>query len=634
MGKIFTFLLLSACTLGSLQLLAQPPEAFRLNGNNYILGHDPIDASGEFTVEFWAYVPAGDGKAHQLIAEGSPGATFYVGYDANGIINIGDLWGPTGVQMPFGTWTHFAVTFDDNSFATTLYINGVQTAMSYDFAFADGNPLTVGTSADLTALRFTGEMQNVAVYSLPRSASQIKADMFSTNFSDATLTMFYRMNDPSGTTVTNGALSGNSQDGVIYGDDGSNSYIASPIQYSSNALTFDGANDTVYIPANAAYDLSTSTGGTIEFWVNPATLSSSFATILGNRGPDPGGGVRYSIHLSATQVGLDVGTGQVNAINLPDTLTPTGVWHHMAFVNTGSATNVYINGNLLGPIPGSFNTVTGQPLVFGQALAPTAGANETAFNGSLDEIRIWNTQRSPADILANMNNTLTGTEPGLVAEFGFDEGVPGGDNTGLTTTLDNSTVANNGTLKSFTLSGPASNFSLHTLTSVPLPLTLTRFTANRDDDESLLQWETGMEQNTLDFIVERSSDGQHYSTIGTVDAAGNSTIARNYEFTDRTPRPNANFYRLKLTDIDGQYTYSPVCVVNYPVANRLFWYATGPGSATVSLSQGNNEFYSLADASGRLIRLGQLSGGKTQFAGLPAGIYFVRIGSLVTKIIL
>jgi len=95
------------------------------------------------------------------------------------------------------------------------------------------------------------------------------------------------MNDLCCTTVTNSALSGNSQDGVINGDDGSDSYIASPIQYSSNALTFDGGTHTVYVPANTAYDLSTSTGGTIEFWVNPTTVSSGFATLVGNRGPGP-----------------------------------------------------------------------------------------------------------------------------------------------------------------------------------------------------------------------------------------------------------------------------------------------------------------------------------------------------------
>ena len=637
MGKIFTYLMTSACLFLSLPLLAQQPEAFKFTGTNYIVGQDPIDASGEFTVEFWAFIPSTseDGNSHQLIAEGQPGTTFYVGYGPDGFIYVGDTWGNTGIQMPFDTWTHFAVTYDDNAFLTSVYLNGVlQIATNNFFGFEDGNSLTIGTSADLTAPLFTGAIQDVAVYDAPRTAAQIKADMFSPNLSDGSLTMFYSMNDPDLTTVTNTSLAGNSQNGTIFGDgtDAANSYAPSPVQFSSNALTFDGANAAVAIPGNNAYDLSSSSGGTIELWVNPATLSSNFATLLGNRG---NGTVRYSIHLSSTQVGLDMGSG-VNAIDLPDTLTTTGIWHHMAFVNTGSATNVYINGNLLGSIPGSFGTATLQQLTLGQAI--NASGNETAFNGSLDEVRIWNTQRTAADIQANMNNTLTGTETGLVAEFGFDEGVPGGNNSGLTTTLDNSPTGNFGTLQSFALAGTNANFTLHTLNSVPLPLTLTRFTANRDNDASVLQWETAQEQNTLDFVVQRSTDGQNYASIGTVAAAGNSSSARNYEFTDQTPQPNANYYRLKQTDIDGTFTYSPISVVNFPVSGRLIWYATGAASVEVYYSQGNNEFYTLVDASGRLLKLGQLSGGKTQISGLPAGIYFVRIatntGPLVTKIVL
>ena len=643
MGKTFTYLLTSVCLFLSLPLLAQQPEAFKFTGTNYIVGQDPINASGEFTVEFWAFIPSSseDGNAHQIIAEGEPAVdgnqpvTFYVGYGPDGFIYVGDTWGNTGIKMPFDTWTHFAVTYDDNAFLTSVYLNGVlQIATNNFFGFEDGNPLTIGTSADLTAPLFTGAIQDVAVYDAPRTAAQIKADMFSPNLSDGSLTMFYSMNDPEETTVTNTSLAGNSQNGTIFGDgtDAANSYAPSPVQFSSNALTFDGVNAAVAIPGNNAYDLDPTNGGTIELWVNPATLSSNFATLLGNRG---NGTVRYSIHLSSTQVGIDMGSG-VNAINLPDTLTTTGVWHHMAFVNTGSATSVYINGNLLGSISGSFGTATLQQLTLGQAV--NASGNETAFNGSLDEVRIWNIPRSPTDILANMNNTLTGTETGLVAEFGFDEGVPGGNNSGLTTTLDNSSTGNFGTLQSFTLAGTNANFVLHTLTSVPLPLTLTRFTANRDNDASVLQWVTAQEQNTLDFVVQRSTDGQTYSSIGTVAAAGNSSSARNYEFTDQTPQPNANYYRLKQTDIDGTFTYSPVNVVNFPVSGQLIWYATGAASVEVYYSHGNNEFYTLVDASGRLLKLGQLSGGKTQISGLPAGIYFVRIatntGPLVTKIVL
>jgi C-terminal processing protease CtpA/Prc len=43
----------------------------------------------------------------------------------------------------------------------------------------------------------------------------------------------------------------------------------------------------------------------------------------------------------------------------------------------------------------------------------------------LDEIRIWNVARSPAEIQATLNKSLTGKEPGLVAYWQFDDGTAG-----------------------------------------------------------------------------------------------------------------------------------------------------------------------------------------------------------------
>lgn len=647
MRKIYTFLLSHACLLLTVPALAQ--NAFKLSGSNYIIGQDPI-SENSFTVEFWAFIPSTSsgsltGVSHQLIAEGdyTDQLDFYVGYDAFDQINIGgstNSWGPTGISMPYDTWTHFAVTYDGTK--AILFLNGVQQASSTNFAMIDdGTKLRIGTSADGTAALFAGLIQNVGIYTAARPGPQIQTDMFSPDLSDAIA--YYSMATEDGTNVVNNAPTGNNQLAGIVPDDGTNDYVASPVTYNANALAFDGQNDQVSIPGNSAYDLSPTNGGTIELWAKPSTATSNFATLVGNRGGD---GTHYSVHLSSTQVGVDLGNGSsvtgVSAITLPDTVQPTE-WHHWAFVNTGAYTRVYINGNLLDSIPGSLGsgdaTGVSNNLVFGSAASPTDGT-ETNFGGSLDEVRIWNTQRTTADIQNNMNNTsaaLTSTT-GLVADFGFDEGISDGNNSGLTTTLDNSSLGNFGTLQSFALSGTTSNFGGHALNTTPLPLILTRFTANRNNDESLLQWETAQEQNTRDFIVERSTDGKTYAPIGTVDAAGNSNTARHYSFTDRTPQPNQNYYRLKQSDIDGSFTYSNVCVVNFPVSGRLVWYTTGPGAAVVDLQQGNNELYSLSDASGQLLKLGQLSAGKTTISGLPAGLYFVRIttstGPLVTKVLL
>jgi hypothetical protein len=626
MKKSFTFLLSLTCL--SLTAFSQN-TALDLTGANYVTtnGPDVINNSGDFTIEFWTFVPiAGfDHNPHQFMAQGYPGSAFYIGYDATGTIVVGDNWGSTGIPMPFGTWTHIALTFDNNTSLASLYINGTL-ANASDFGFSDFYPFRIGNALDNTQ-SVTGEIDEIKAWNTVRTPAQVRSDLFGIpSLSDNTLVAYYQMNDGSGTNVTNSATTnGSSENGTITGDNGSNSWATSPIAYNSNALTFDGIDDQVQIPASSAYDFNT---GTLEFWANATSLNSNFATLLANRGS---GVVRYSFHLSATQIGIDNGSGTVNALNLPDTFAIINMWHHLAFANDGANTYVYINGNLLGTIPGAFGTATGQLLTLGNS--NNNGTGETAFSGSLDEVRLWNSTRSAVDILANMNNTITDGTPSLVGQFSFDEGVPASDNTGLTTTLDNTAAANNGLLQNFTLNGATSNFNSHALTPISLPLSLTMFTANRDGDQVLVQWETAQEENTRDFSVERSTDGNTYAAIGTVDAAGNSSTPRDYSFNDLQPAPT-NYYRLKAADENGQFTYSNIRVVNFPATNGLIWYGTGLHSAEVILQQGNTELYNVTDATGRLLRSGQLVGGKTEISGLPAGIYFVKVGALVTKIVL
>ncbi|MEI9943340.1 MAG: T9SS type A sorting domain-containing protein [Chitinophagaceae bacterium] len=96
-----------------------------------------------------------------------------------------------------------------------------------------------------------------------------------------------------------------------------------------------------------------------------------------------------------------------------------------------------------------------------------------------------------------------------------------------------------------------------------LPLTLTNFTASKQINHSLLNWQTASEQNTKDFIIERSANGNNYVSLGTIAAAGNSTSTRNYFFTDNNPISGANYYRLKMVDIDGHFKYSDIRVLNF-----------------------------------------------------------------------
>ena len=160
-----------------------------------------------------------------------------------------------------------------------------------------------------------------------------------------------------------------------------------------------------------------------------------------------------------------------------------------------------------------------------------------------------------------------------------------------------------------------------------MPVNFTSFTATRSGNEALLQWQTAQEQNSLDFSIERSTNGTNYTAIGDVPAAGNSNSPRDYSFTDAAPATGLNYYRLKETDLDHHFMYSAVNTVVFPTSGTqdLVWFNTGGNAAEVQLLNGSNEFYTLTDIDGRAIQKGQLSSGKLYLNRLAAGIYVVQV---------
>ncbi|MEO6489098.1 MAG: right-handed parallel beta-helix repeat-containing protein [Ferruginibacter sp.] len=91
-----------------------------------------------------------------------------------------------------------------------------------------------------------------------------------------------------------------------------------------------------------------------------------------------------------------------------------------------------------------------------------------------------------------------------------------------------------------------------------LPVKLVDLTASLRPAGVLLQWATVTEVNSDFFLVESSIDGINFSSLGTVNSNGNSTIRMEYNFTDISPKPGINYYRLKMVDRDGQYEYSTI----------------------------------------------------------------------------
>jgi serine protease len=115
--------------------------------------------------------------------------------------------------------------------------------------------------------------------------------------------------------------------------------------------------------------------------------------------------------------------------------------------------------------------------------------------------------------------------------------------------------------------------SIEIIMGQPLPVTLLRFSGRRTPAGNLLEWATGTEINSKEFILERSGDGASFAAIDRVNAAGNSAVQNNYSLLDGKYGIGKNFYRLKMIDLDGSFKYSRIVMIE-----------NGPGILTTTLA--------------------------------------------------
>ena len=198
-----------------------------------------------------------------------------------------------------------------------------------------------------------------------------------------------------------------------------------------------------------------------------------------------------------------------------------------------------------------------------------------------------------------------------------------------------------------TTSTPSYTTTINTQTCVPLPVTLLNFQAQLvNDHEANLYWNTISEINTSYFTIESSIDGINFFQVGTVKAEGNSQQLLSYSFVDETP-PVANgtvYYRLKIVDLDGAFSYSPVSAV--VLKGTLLALYPNPASANSGITvkyyaNKENDFIRIAvtDNLGQQLSIQscRLKKGENEFTvstkGLAAGVYFVEINDSYGKTI-
>lgn len=171
--------------------------------------------------------------------------------------------------------------------------------------------------------------------------------------------------------------------------------------------------------------------------------------------------------------------------------------------------------------------------------------------------------------------------------------------------------------------------------AVILPVQLLSFTASAKNTSIVFNWKTVTETNTSHFEIEQSTDGNNFTIVATVAAAGNSAVEKSYSYTGSLNN-TTTYYRLKMIDADGKFTISSIVKIAtskngfslgnvYPVPAKnnvtIEWNSNHTGTTSITVT----------DVSGRTIRSANVQAvqGFNQFVldvqSLNAGQYFIRL---------
>lgn len=239
-------------------------------------------------------------------------------------------------------------------------------------------------------------------------------------------------------------------------------------------------------------------------------------------------------------------------------------------------------------------------------------------------------------ILRNFSNSVDGSylqdqliQASDLAIYGstFSSNInPGGGGSIFKMNLDGSGFA---TVLEFSSEDGQTPYSLLDLNGMyALPVDLLTFNAQKKDRTVLVSWKTSREHQSHHFEVERSGTGNSFRSVGSIAATG---TAGNYSFTDQLPLKGNNFYRLKMVDADGSFTYSRIVSLNFNNTGSIVLSPNpAPGRLYVQLPSGHNySMLDVIDVSGKQVLQKNIASAITglylDIQHLPAGRYVLRL---------
>jgi uncharacterized repeat protein (TIGR01451 family) len=160
----------------------------------------------------------------------------------------------------------------------------------------------------------------------------------------------------------------------------------------------------------------------------------------------------------------------------------------------------------------------------------------------------------------------------------------------------------------------------------PVPLNLVAFNVIRQSRTTAqVIWKTEQEINVRGFVIEMSTDGRNYNSIATENAKGGTV--NNYLKPIAFNPGNILYFRLKMLDIDGSFSYSDIVVLRFDKTLNSFSFLNNPVSQILSIAIQDESLKNtqarIINQQGAVVKTIRLSGSieNIDIRNLAAGVY-------------
>ncbi|HVZ58005.1 MAG TPA: kelch repeat-containing protein [Chitinophagaceae bacterium] len=387
------------------------------------------------------------------------------------------------------------------------------------------------------------------------------------------------------------------------------------VLYLFSGFGYDGAGNTGYLNDLWSFD----TGNNTWTYVNGSNLRNQFGTYSGTTLP----GSRLASYtwyynnklylFGGFGYGQSTGTDYLNDLWQYD---PTGnTWTFVGGNNEAGATGNYGTAGVVNAanFPGGRSSgVSWMDNMGNLGIFGGRGRSTTTTSGLLNDV--WRYNINTGQWIWEKGDDTNLDQLGVYGSQGLPDGtskpgarryVVGWTDTQGSLWLFGGTGLDDGTNTS--TSGPITDYlnDLWKISNLVLPVKYVSFNATRASGSVLLDWTTAQEINSSLFVVEHSTDGSHYTAIGSVAAAGNTSQRTTYHFVDPKPQAGMNYYRLKLVNIDGSAEYSDVRTVQFATGPMTLRVLGNPFQSSIQLqvsaSAGEKALIRLSDLNGRVL---------------------------------